>query len=103
MEDKRSSAALPMLIALVLFALLLTAYVAGYYLLPEKLSTIAVVGEDFCIQSEDNVRRFRYSWLANVYRPIGIVEGRLRGIPVHVLGENDENPEGVDGFASLVN
>jgi hypothetical protein len=83
MKAKRPGGALPMLIALLLLALLLTMYGVGYFLLSEKFTGFVVKGN--AIVPSDTIHRgFGHPWLATGYQPAGEVESRLRGVPVHV-------------------
>jgi hypothetical protein len=87
MEEKRSSAALPMLMALTLVVVLLGAYVVGYFLLSEKLVGVFVVKGTAIVPSDTIHRGFGHPWLATLYQPAGDVESRLRGVPVRVYAE----------------
>jgi hypothetical protein len=93
MEDKRSSGALPILMALIMLALLLSAYVAGYFLLSENLGGVFTVKGTAIVPSDTIHREFGHPWLATVYQPAGEVESRLRGVPVHVFAHSAHSDE----------
>jgi hypothetical protein len=91
MHDKRSSAALPTLAALVMITLLLSVYVGGYFLLSRKLGSLIVM-HGMIMSPPDGVHRvFRHSGLTTVYQPAAFVEARVRKTPVRLHGEGAIN------------
>jgi hypothetical protein len=84
MQDKRSSAALPALMALVILAVLLGAYAAGYFLLSTKLKGVIILDATLARPPAGIHRMFHHSWQAVIYQPAAYVESRVGGVPVHL-------------------
>jgi hypothetical protein len=101
MADKRPSGSLPTLIALILLAVLLSAYVAGYFLLSTKLMAFAAVGGAPLVPATTTHRMFRHEWLTTFYAPAGALEARLRGAPVRLLTEGEVDFGGVKVHITL--
>ena len=87
MRNERKSGfgtTLAALVAMLLLVLLPVAYVGGYLGLGEY---------DSVIYDDDGVehvsRDFPQQWLADIYKPAGVLESWLRGVDVVVSGPNN--------------
>jgi hypothetical protein len=101
MEEQRSSGALPMLMAMIMLALLLGAYVSGYFLLSTKWAMLVRVNGVYMPKPDSHQRLFRNAWLATLYKPAGEVESWVRGVPVHVTGGDERKREAFVGHESV--
>jgi hypothetical protein len=93
MEDRRSSYWSVPLAAILLVAVLLGVYVCGYF----NLATITVSLQDGPVV----VRMYHQLWLVRIYKPLGVVESRIKGSMVDIVVDEfpaeDDVPE-VEGF-----
>ena len=71
MKEKRTSAAAPILIALLILTVLLVPYVAGYFWLSVPVSGLGVYSR------ERMVRLYRSRLLAEIFRPAAMIESAV--------------------------